>query len=53
MTISRETWADVVFEFDDENPEDVAPGDISKDTLIDLVDPEDHYRVEGRERGEN
>jgi hypothetical protein len=50
VAIPRDTWEDVVaFEFDDENPEDVAPGDVSTDTLVDLVDPEYHFRVAGRE----
>jgi hypothetical protein len=50
VTIPQETWEDVVaFEFDDENPEDVAPGDISKGTLVGLVEPEYHFRVAGRE----
>ena len=54
VTIPKEAWEDVVtFDFDDENPEDVAPSDVSEDTLMDLVEPEYHYRVEGRERGED
>ena len=50
VTIPQETWEDVVtFEFEGENPEDVAPGDISKDTLVGLVSPEYHFSIEARE----
>ena len=50
VSIPQETWEDVVAsEFDDENPEDVTPGDVSTDTLTDLVEPEFHFRVAGRE----
>jgi hypothetical protein len=49
VAIPRDTWEDVVAsEFDDENPEDVTLGDVSADTLIDLVEPEYHFEVEGR-----
>jgi len=50
VAIPQDTWEDVVAsEFDDENPEDVAPGDISEDTLVDLVEPEYHFEIEARE----
>ena len=49
VAIPQDLWEDVVAsEFDDENPEDVTPGDVSADTLIDLVEPEYHFEVEGR-----
>ena len=50
VAIPQDTWEDVVAsEFDDENSEDVAPGDVSKDTLIGLAEPEYHFEIEARE----
>ena len=50
VAIPQETWEDIVaVEFDDENPEAVAPGDVTEDTLIGLVEPEFHFEIEARE----
>ena len=50
VPIPRDTWEDVVaFDTHGADPEDVAPSDVSEDTLMDLVEPEYHYRVAGRE----
>ena len=46
VTVPRDTWEDVVaFDTDGADPADVTLGDTSKDTLIDLVTPEYHYKV--------
>ena len=54
VTIPEDTWADLVeYEFDDDvDPETVAPGDVSPDTLSDAVETEYHYHVEGRDRAD-
>ena len=50
VAIPRDTWEDVVeADTDGADPEDVTPGDISKDVLFNLVEPEFHFRVAGRE----
>ena len=50
VAIPRDTWEDVVeADTDGADPEDVMQGDISKDVLFDLVEPEFHFRVAGRE----
>jgi hypothetical protein len=50
VTIPRGTWEDVVaLETDGADPEDVTPADVDEDAMMDLVDPEFHYRVEGRD----
>ena len=50
VTIPWDTWENAVeYDTDGADPKEVSPGDISKDTLIDLVEPEFHFRVAGRE----
>jgi hypothetical protein len=50
VTIPWDTWEDAVeYDTDGADPENVSPADISKDTLIGLVEPEFHFRVAGRE----
>jgi hypothetical protein len=54
VAIDRDTWEKVVeANTDDADPEAVTPADVSEDALIDLVEPEFHFRVAGRERGED
>jgi hypothetical protein len=49
VAIPRDTWEDVVeANTDDADPEAVSPADVSKDALMDLVDPQYHFEVEGR-----
>jgi len=49
VAIPRDTWEDVVkANTDDADPEHVMPGDISKDHLFDLVEPDYHFEVESR-----
>jgi len=51
VAIPRDTWEDVVkADTDDADPKEVTPADISKDTLIDLVEPEFDFRVAARAR---
>ena len=50
VTIPWDTWENAVeYDTDGADPENVSPADISKDTLIDLVEPEFDFRVAGRE----
>ena len=50
VTIPEDVWTDLVeLEFDgDVDPETVTPADVSADTLLDVVETEYHWKVEGR-----